>query len=208
MKKSAADKILMILKMQGSVTLAGLAGELGISKEGARLHLLKLMEKEWVQTESKSEGVGRPVAYFTLTEKGLANFPDTHAQVTVELLQSVKKLLGDNALDLLISDRENQVYARYAKEMSKAKTIEARLTKLSEIRSQEGYMAEWKKEDEAYFLIENHCPICAAATECQGFCRSELKNFKQLIGDLYEVERVQHIVAGGQRCVYRIREQA
>jgi predicted ArsR family transcriptional regulator len=34
-----------------------------------------------------------------------------------------------------------------------------------------------EKEGKEYFLIENHCPICAAATECQGFCRAELSNF-------------------------------
>lgn len=139
-------------------------------------------------------------------KKGLAKFPDTHAQITVELLRSVKTLLGENALDLLVNDRETQVYQRYEQELKNISTIEKRLTKLTEIRSQEGYMAEWKKEDDAYFLIENHCPICAAATECQGFCRSELRNFKQLIGDDYEVKRVQHIVSGAKRCVYKINE--
>jgi predicted ArsR family transcriptional regulator len=122
------------------------------------------------------------------------------------LLQSVKKLLGENALDLLISDREAQVYQRYEKALHDASTLEERLDRLSKMRSEEGYMAEWTKENDTYFLIENHCPICAAAAECQGFCRSELRNFKQLIGDKFEVERVQHIVSGGQRCVYQIKE--
>ncbi|VTP91516.1 helix-turn-helix transcriptional regulator [Sphingobacterium daejeonense] len=207
MKKSAADRILMILKMRGEISVAVLATELGITKEGVRLHLLKLAEDDLVKTNFKSEGVGRPLAYYSLSVKGLSKFPDTHAQITVELLQSVKKLLGDNALDLLISERENQVYGRYEKEIKSAQTIEERLERLSQIRSKEGYMAEWKKEKcGEYFLIENHCPICAAATECQGFCRSELKNFKQLIGSKFEVERVQHIVSGGQRCMYRITE--
>lgn len=87
-----------------------------------------------------------------------------------------------------------------------ASTIEERLDVLSKIRTDEGYMAEWKKENGEYFLIENHCPICAAAVECQGFCRSELLNFKQPIGSDFEVERVQHIVSGGQRCMYHIKE--
>lgn len=207
-KKSAADRILMILKMKGETSVADLATEMGITKEGMRLHLLKLAEEDLVKTVSKSEGVGRPVAYYSLSEKGLSKFPDTHAQITVELLKSVKSLLGENALDLLINEREAKVYERYQKALGNANTIEDRLKKLSKIRSDEGYMAEWKKEDDAYFLIENHCPICAAATECQGFCRTELKNFKQLIGNGFDIERVQHIVSGGQRCAYRITESA
>ncbi|UBM59503.1 transcriptional regulator [Marinilongibacter aquaticus] len=204
MKKAASDRILMILKMKGEASLATLAAELGISKEGARLHLVKMAEQDLVQVASKSEGVGRPIAYYSLSEKGLSKFPDTHAQITVELLQSVKKLLGENALELLINDRETQVFTHYEKLLDGSVTIEKRLEKLSRIRSEEGYMAEWKKEEGTYYLVENHCPICAAATECQGFCRSELKNFKQLIGQDFEVERTQHIVSGGQRCVYKI----
>ena len=202
--KKAADRILMFLKMRGEATSLLISEELSITKEGARKHLLNLAEEGLIQPTVKSEGVGRPSTYYTLTEKGLAQFPDTHAEVTVQLLKSVKHLLGENALDLLISDREKNAHARYEKALSKAKTLEKRLEVLANARSKEGYMAEWKKEGEEYFLIENHCPICAAATECQGFCRAELSNFQSLIGKEYHVERVDHIISGGQRCVYKI----
>ena len=33
-------------------------------------------------------------------------------------------------------------------------------------------MAEVEPQDDgSLLLIENHCPICAAATSCQSFCR-------------------------------------
>ncbi len=201
---STVNKILVSIKMNGEVTATSLAEELGMTKEGARQHLLKLEKQELIVGKAKSEGVGRPVTYYTLSEKGLAKFPDSHAQVTVDLLQSVKSLLGENALNLLISDREKRTYSRYEEALSMDKTLESRLEKLTALRSNEGYMADWKREDDAYYLIENHCPICAAAKECQGFCRAELKNFKQLIGEEYQVERVKHILAEDSRCVYKI----
>lgn len=204
MKKPAADRILMFLKMRGEVTSLLIAEELSITKEGARKHLLNLAQEGLIRSSVKSEGVGRPSTYYALTEKGLAQFPDTHADVTVQILKSVKNLLGENALDLLISDREKNTHERYEKLISKAKSLEQRLESLSKVRSEEGYMAEWKKEGTDYFLIENHCPICAAATECQGFCRAELSNFQSLIGKEYTVERIDHIISGGQRCVYKI----
>ncbi len=191
--------------MQGETTLNTLATELGITKEGVRLHLVKLIKKSLVITTSKSEGVGRPITYYSLSKQSASEFPDVHAQFTVELLQSLKKLLGNNALELLINDRESKVFDIYSTALKDSNTLEDRLDKLSKIRSKEGYLAEWKKENNDYFLIENHCPICAAATECQGFCKSELNNFKQLLGDEFIVERMEHIVSGGQRCTYRIR---
>ena len=204
MKKNSSDRILMLLKMRGNATALLISEELGITKEGARKHLLNLSGANLVKATVRSEGVGRPSTYYSLTDKGLSRFPDTHADVTVQLLRSVKKLLGDNALDLLISDREKSVYNRYEKELEGSETLEQKLDVLSKIRSEEGYMAEWKKTDDAYYLVENHCPICAAATECQGFCRSELHNFKKLIGSEYDMERVEYIVENGNRCVYKI----
>ena len=208
MRKTTVDRILMFIKMRGEISAATLANELGITKEGVRLHLLKLVEQDLVESYTKNEGVGRPTTYYSLSSKGMSGFPDTHALVTVELLRSVKNLLGENALDLLISEREQHVYQRYEKEMKDASSIEERLRILARIRSQEGYMAEWTKADGIYYFTENHCPICAAATECQKFCRAELSNFRQLIGKEFKIERIQHIVSGNHRCVYRITESS
>lgn len=204
MKKPAADRILMFLKMRGEATALQISEELSITKEGARKHLLNLAQDGLIIPFAKSEGVGRPSTFYQLTEKGLSHFPDTHADVTVQILRSVKNLLGENALELLINDREKNTYQRYEKSLVDAGSLEQRLDILVRIRTEEGYMAEWKKEAGEYFLIENHCPICAAAAECQGFCRAELSNFRNLIGKDYQVERVSHILSGGQRCVYKI----
>ncbi|WP_340112674.1 helix-turn-helix transcriptional regulator [Maribellus mangrovi] len=208
MKKNSSERILMQLKMRGEATALLISDELDMTKEGARKHLLNLSEAGLVKATVKSEGVGRPSTYYSLTDKGLSRFPNTHADITVQLLQSVKKLLGENALDLLISDREAVIYERYEKQMEGSETIEQKLDVLSKTRSEEGYIAEWKKEGAAYYLIENHCPICAAATECQGFCRSELKNFKELIGKGYDLERTEYIIENGNRCVYKIKKSS
>ena len=66
-------------------------------------------------------------------------------------------------------------------------------------------LAEMEKQaDGSFLLVENHCPICAAATECQGFCKSELDVFRRTLGPGRTVERVEHALAGARRCVYRI----
>ena len=52
---------------------------------------------------------------------------------------------------------------------------------------------------ESFLLVENHCPICAAAAACQGLCRSELAIFRAVLGDDVTVERTDHILAGARR---------
>ncbi|PUB34884.1 transcriptional regulator [Elizabethkingia sp. YR214] len=204
MKKNPTDKILMLLKMRGEATALVIAEELAITKEGARKHLLNLSADGLIEATVQSGGVGRPSVSYSLTEKGVARFPDSHADITVQLLKSVKSLLGENALNLLIGDREAIVYQKYNKALTGAETLDQKLKILSQKRSEEGYMAEWKKDDDTYYLTENHCPICAAATECQGFCRSELNNFRQLLGPEYSIERTEYILDSGKRCTYKI----
>jgi predicted ArsR family transcriptional regulator len=69
-------------------------------------------------------------------------------------------------------------------------------------------MAEWRTDDDgSLLLVENHCPICAAAATCQGFCRSELEVFQDVLGPSVAIERIEHILAGARRCAYRIREK-
>jgi predicted ArsR family transcriptional regulator len=53
-------------------------------------------------------------------------------------------------------------------------------------------------------LVENHCPICAAATACTGLCDGELDLFRQVLGPGVEVVREEHLLAGARRCAYRI----
>ncbi|MDY0933173.1 metalloregulator ArsR/SmtB family transcription factor [Chryseobacterium sp. CFBP8996] len=204
MEKTAGEQILMFLKMRTEATSLEVAQKLDITKEGARKHLISLANKGLIEPVLKNIGVGRPSTYYILTSNGLSKFPDTHADITVQLLRSVKNLLGENALDLLINDREKVAYDRYQTAMENRLTLEERLETLVKLRSDEGYMAEWNTIDEAYYLTENHCPICAAARECQGFCRSELKNFQTIIGEEYKIERIEHLLSDGNRCKYKI----
>ncbi|HEX7689026.1 MAG TPA: transcriptional regulator, partial [Burkholderiaceae bacterium] len=80
----------------------------------------------------------------------------------------------------------------------------ARVRRLAELRAAEGYMARAEKHGRDWLLIEDHCPICAAATACQGFCRSELALMQRSLGDRVRVERVEHVLAGARRCAYRV----
>ncbi len=55
-----------------------------------------------------------------------------------------------------------------------------------------------------YLLVEHHCPICEAATACSGLCAAELDVFQAALGEGARVERVQHLLSGDERCVYRV----
>ncbi|WP_246832769.1 metalloregulator ArsR/SmtB family transcription factor [Thioclava sp. F28-4] len=205
--RSASERILMALKMHGALTSAQVGARLGTTGEAARQQLLKLAEEGLVADERRASGRGRPAVFWHLTEKGQARFPDTHAALTVEILRSISGVLGEEALERIIEAREATTQALYEAEMTGCGDLAARVAKLAELRNAEGYMASAERDaDGTLLLVENHCPICAAATFCQGFCRAEQAVFKAVLGEDVSVERVEHIVEGGRRCTYVIRD--
>lgn len=195
----------MTLKMHGSMTSAQMGERLETTGEGARQHLVKLSEEGLVSEERRAEGRGRPAVYWSLTQKGHDRFPDAHSDLAVELLDSVQQALGQEALETIISIRGNRTHQRYLTEMDRCSSLDERVARLAELRNAEGYMSTMEShEDGSLILIENHCPICAAARLCQGFCQSEIEIFRKLLGPNVQVERVEHILSDARRCAYKI----
>lgn len=198
------EKALGILKKHGPKSISVLADFMGVTTEGARFHLLKLEKEGLVKSASKAEGRGRPKQIWSLTEKGHNRFPDMHAELTANLIHMMEETLGKNAVEQVIEKHQQNMQARYLKEMADDDSLEERIACLAEIRTNEGYMAEYEKENGHFLFIENHCPICSAAKVCQGFCRAEMNTFQSVLGEDVQIERTEHIVAGERRCAYKI----
>lgn len=198
------EKALWVLKTRGPQPLAVIANELNVTTEGARFHLIKLEKEGLVESRSEAQGRGRPKQIWSVTEKGNSRFPDNHANLTVNIIDMMRNTLGEDSVHRVIEEHEARMLSRYQEEIDKSSSLENRLEKLAEIRTREGYMAEFEKDKEGYLFIENHCPICAAAKICQGFCQAELNIFRVVLGDKVNIERVEHIVKGERRCAYRI----
>lgn len=96
----------------------------------------------------------------------------------------------------------------YVQACSQASSLEEKVAILVRIRELAGYMAHMEPAGKGWLLIENHCPICAAARKCQGFCRSELQIFRAAMGEDALVERCEHLISGDRRCVYNIQPRA
>ncbi len=201
---STPDRLLYQLKSRGPQPAATLAGACAITPMGAHKQLQSLQAQGLVSAHDESDGPGRPKRMWTLTAAGHARFPDRHADLAVQLIRQAAAVLGPEAVDRLIAAREREQQAGYDAALSGLSTLGARVRKLAELRSGEGYMARAEKHGKAWLLVEDHCPICAAATTCQGLCRSELKIFARCLGEGVQVERVEHVLAGGRRCAYRV----
>jgi predicted ArsR family transcriptional regulator len=202
----ARDKVLFYLKTKGPQTAAQLARRLAVTPMAVRQHLYALEQDSMVSFTDERKRVGRPSRIWRLTSKAGAMFPDNHSELAVGIIDAVKQAFGEKGLSRLVSERTRLQLQRYRESISAHLPLEKKVAALAAIRREEGYMAEWSQDaGGALTLTENNCPICAAASACNGLCEGELELFRQLLGDDVEVERSEHILAGARRCLYRIR---
>ena len=208
MRQRSATRLLHTLKSAGPQSAAAMARRLDITSAAARQHLAKLKAEGLVAFEVAAGGVGRPRHLWHLTEKGHGRFPDNHAGLALELIQTVRHVFGAEGLESLIVEREKASLGLYKSRLGRG-DLGQQVRRLAALRSEEGYMAEVAPAPGGgYLLKENHCPICVAAKACEGLCRSELALFRAALGPGVEVERIEHILAGARRCAYRIRPLA
>lgn len=210
-KKSTAQTrraITQRLKQEGALDAASLAKPLNISAMAVRQHLYALQSEGLVTYEEQPQPMGRPAKLWILTPAANRLFPDGYAELTVSLLSAMTEAFGEDGRDRLLTVRTRQQIAQYSSPVSAPQSLGDRLQALANLRTDEGYMAEVQRlDDNTFLLIENHCPICAAATACTGLCDSELEVFQTVLGDAVTVERTEHILDGQRRCVYHITEK-
>ena len=149
--QSTADQMLLELKTRGPTKTGDLAARIGITRQATRDHLDKLAAEGLVAHATSPAGVGRPRLTWSLTAKGHGRFPDTHAQMTVELIEAVRSEFGEAGLIRLIDRREQAMATQYQQQLRDAGSLAERVERLVALRSAEGYMADVARLDDGRY---------------------------------------------------------
>jgi predicted ArsR family transcriptional regulator len=202
-----ADRILYLLKSKGPQTASQLASRLGVTAMAVRQHLYGFNREGLADFVDQRRPVGRPTRVWSLTPRAATRFPESHAELTLEMIAAVRAAFGEQGLDRLLAERTRMQLRGYRERIRACgdASLEGRVRALATIRREQGYMAECAaRPDGTFVLRENHCPICVAAQSCQGLCREELALFQAVLGAGVRVTRTDHILAGAHRCAYVI----
>ena len=192
------------LKADGPLDSARLARRMGLTPMAVRQHLYALQREKLVTSEERKGALGRPAKYWRLTRAADRLFPEAYAELSVALIGALGETFGSTGVQRVLESRAAAQRTAYRTRIPSSAPLGAKLRALARQRTEEGYMAEVRRDGDGFLFIENHCPICAAATVCQGFCTTELDLFRDVLGPGVAVERGEHIVSGDRRCVYRV----
>ena len=202
---STKKRLLLLLKREGATSLEDLASALRISKMAALKHMNAFETKGLVQRSFPPGGRGRPRVFFSLTSRASPLFPEAYVQMTEAALGFVEKKLGRDAVEDLLKQRTQELYARHRGKMED-KDLRGRVEELVKIRDAGGYMAELgtARKNTIEFL-EHNCPIYAVAQKYGEACGVEQDLFRKLLKA--DVDASHRVVAGDPVCRFLIRKR-
>ena len=130
--KTTGDAILFQLKSLGDAQAETLARRLRISVQAVRQRLERLLAEQLVEFVDQPSGRGRPRRMWSLTTQAVSLFPDTHAQLTVDLIGSIRAELGDTAFTRLLDRRAQEITATYRKKLDREPDVARKLRALAD----------------------------------------------------------------------------
>jgi DeoR family suf operon transcriptional repressor len=197
-------EVIVALKKSQVLTIKELADRFRLTPNALRRYLKELETEGVVQYRREIRGVGGPVFAFSLTEAGEALFPRAYERTLAEVLDLVRDQQGDEGLVQLFQRRWDEI-ARVARPELERLPVDQRATRLAELLTSLGYMAEAHVSSGALpVLTEHNCAIRLIAERFPEVCAAEERFIADFLGA--PVTRQAHIAKGANCCEYCISE--
>jgi predicted ArsR family transcriptional regulator len=200
------EKILLLLKRKGALSIDELSRELSITSMGIRQHLLSLERKNLIDYIIKRQGIGRPAFLYRLTERADDLFPKSYDKFIVDLLKDIERHDGRDKIDEIFRWRKARFLKDTRELLADKKTLRDKVYGLKDLLESEGYFAELSDSDGHYNLRLFNCPIPKVAGGFDEACRYDLQAFRDLLGK--EVSRAECMANGNPSCTYVIPKPA
>lgn len=203
--RGARGLVLIELKRAHRLTAKDAATRLGVSLNAVRHHLKELEADGLVEYERQHQGVGAPAFAYRLSQAGEALFPRRYEATLTQLLDYVVAREGRATAVAVLEARYDALTRRLQHELAGA-TPAQRMSAVTQLLSEEGYMAEGTTFADTGTLIEHNCAIQAVAQRFPEICAAEARFLAAALGA--EVDRQGHILSGCSACEYRVRFSA
>ena len=202
-KGSSEQAVLKLLKEHGAgLAVKEICQRLSFSSMAVRRQLIFLEGHDLVVSRREKQKIGRPLQRYYLTEKGHERFDRRYPELAIELLTQLRVLDGKTKINQLFELRRKTEFDR-CQDRVQGKTLEARVHQVTQILTENGYMAKWEKIDENKYLIkEMNCAVAQVARKFPQACIEEEHFLAELLQA--KVTRQHHILHKDQFCSYLV----
>lgn len=199
--KSTREKILRTLLAFPGSTINDLANAVGINGISVRHHLTALEADNLVTSSEERHGVGRPRLVYSLTEKGVEEFPTNYLRLTRRILDNLNQKLPPAELKSIFESIGAEIAEPYRKGLSE-KTLDERIKLVRTALTNEGFIVEVEKEEDKYILTSLSCPYYQVGLDHPVVCSLDHALISTLLGS--EIEPNTCIFEGCDRCTFQI----
>ena len=213
MVTTTRGRILQVLQSKKRASAEELARELILASGSVRRHLDVLQREAEITYTEVRRSTGRPHFRYTLTERGQGRLPQSCHTLASQLLreitsfqpQEIEGRSGREMLDLALARAARELVATYSHRFSQT-SLRGRVSALSQLLTDNGFMSEWQEEQDGYRLMAFHCPYYPVAVLERQVCSLD----GHFIGGILKVpvRQTASLLDGDHSCVYRIEKEA
>ncbi|WP_083912866.1 helix-turn-helix transcriptional regulator [Rubritalea marina] len=198
-------RIIECLKKSQGMTVTALSKELEMSYMGVKQQCEKLETAGYLSTwRVPRKAAGRPEKLYLLTQKCDALFPQAGVELSINVMEGVKRFFGESAPEKILFHHFEQQRASWAGQVGRGKSLVEKATRLVELREKAGVFCRCHYSREDGFRIEEfHHPMQELFVIYPSAIRQEIRMMEQLLGTKVERTLVQQ-EKGGELVVYRI----
>lgn len=198
-------RILEIVKKSQGITVSDLAKEMEMSYMGVKQHCMKLEVMGFLKTwRVPRKNVGRPEKLYILTEKCDALFPQAGVELSMNVMEGVRRFFGESAPEKMLYHHYEQLKAQWMPVVSKGKSVIEKATRLADLRDKAGCFSKCHYvAGEGFWIEEYHHPMRELFEKFPTAIKQELRMMEALLGAKVE-RRVKPMEKGGEMVVYEV----
>ncbi|WP_152655043.1 metalloregulator ArsR/SmtB family transcription factor [Oceanobacillus sp. CFH 90083] len=201
---STKDKIIQVLKEQGTSTMDALMEHFTISETAVRKQLHVLVQKGFIEVQQHKKEIGRPHHTYRLTEKSQESFPNRYKELSLDLLHDLEELQGNQLISELLKKQSTKEREQLKKHLNVYSTMEEKIVALKDLQNRSGYMFQVEDEGADGVRLNNfHCPFLEVAKDYPVVCQHEKEMYEALFPD-QEIKTKSLLIDGDQCCQWRI----
>ncbi|MCF4121515.1 winged helix-turn-helix transcriptional regulator [Antribacter sp. KLBMP9083] len=212
-------RVLQLVAVDGPVTAADLAHELGLTAPAVRRHLGLLEDEGKISVHENGTAGGpaagpvrrgRPARHYVVTSGGQSELAGGYQEIAGQVLRYLRDEVGPEAVAGFARERYDAVVRRYEPRLT-ATDPAGRAVQLAALLSSDGYAASARPVPApstlagvapAVQLCQGHCPVQHVAEEFNELCEAEAQAFSRLLGS--HVQRLATIARGAHACTTNI----
>ncbi len=200
---STRDKVLKYLLDKQRCSINDIAEHVEINPISVRHHISNMEADGLVASEDEKRGVGRPTRIYSLTDKGMEQFPSRYLSLSVNLINQLKEVLSEEAIKKLFEEigtglANDDLGTLNLDDID----IKERLELIEKFLEKQGFSVKISEEDGNYRIYETSCPYIHVGKEHREICIVD----ETLISALLEqpVKKTECILDGDPHCSYLV----